>query len=223
MIEYENNDYGIDNLFPKPWLEWFYRFVFGFLLFQNILLFVSWGSNLFYGTIAQKTSWALVLFKFSLYLDIIGFFLAMLLAVGFLVVGVKRGAWALVLVGSLFFILGSLAWRPVMDFFPKNTFSDFLKDVFMGDIQPTGTLDLSDINRVQRGLLISNFGLLLFSIGLYFWIPSDRKGMRILVLLYGVLNLMTCFYIIFIPLKPFYTVPLIIYVFLVFVTNPWFE
>ena len=224
MLDY--NDYGGDfSLYPSKGVEIFSRGVFSVLIIQNIALFVSVFLMLVMGTagFVEVGDWKFYLFRLSLWLDVFGFSLMMILSLFFIGSKINLKAWVLVFIGSLIFVLGSFSWRAIADFYPENPLSSFLSSIFMSDIHNTGGFDFSDLNRIHRGFLISNSGLLLFAIGLYLFIPKEEKGIRLLVLFYGVLNLLIVFTVIFIPLKPLVTIPLILYPYWVFVSNPWFE
>lgn len=92
--------------------------------------------------------------------------------------------------GSLIFLIGSLAWRASAGYIPNNIFSDYLFDqLIVDEVDTRDKQNLTFIQVILRGLLISNFGLMVYSFG--FGSVFDNRRYEYtseLLYIYGVLN-----------------------------------
>jgi hypothetical protein len=116
----------------------------------------------------------------------------------------------LVCVGSFIFILGSLSWRASTGFIPNNLLSDYTFDQFIGDeIANNEKRTLAFIQVILRGLLISNFGLLIYSLGFGSVFDDQTYPYTTeLMYIYGILNFVFCLGGPLAIIKPLITPPL---------------
>ncbi|MCE7736847.1 MAG: hypothetical protein GPJ54_18330 [Candidatus Heimdallarchaeota archaeon] len=96
----------------------------------------------------------------------------------------------LISLGSFIFLIGSLAWRASAGYIPNNILSDYLFDQFI--VEEVDTSDYQNLTFIQvilRGLLISNFGLMVYSFGFGSVFDDQRHQYTSeLLYIYGILN-----------------------------------
>lgn len=195
------------------WFDMLFRGTFGLLLIQNILLVFA----LFFDQEGSD------LLNYALMIDLLGFTLIIIIALIMAII-VKKDPilWLVVAGGSLLFIMGSLAWRPVLEIIPENALSDFCNDIILTNTQITATDEfLEKIAELLNAIIMSNFGLCAFSIGLAFAIPDNR--IKLPMVIYGIGNVALTLSLFGILFKPLFSLPFILIAFGTIVTNPVYD
>lgn len=173
-------------------LDLIFRLLITLWLVQNILLFYNMylqGEGLDI-EVSEAFSADEILVYLSFYLDlaffaIMFFFSLFLLFQGrYSVVGTSMMAG-----GSVLFLLGSIAWRSLPDIglIPDNSITQMLRDLVVSGEPSTNELD-AFLDPLWESFLVSNFGLLLFAIGMAFLL--DKLVLtKIMLVFYGLANL----------------------------------
>lgn len=198
------------------------KFVLFLLLIQNAFMF--WFFIMFIDrsltpefTILLEISMVLDLFCFTLIFIIIGILLLLktfkqsdIKILGISETENQHLGLLFISLGSLIFIIGSLAWRASAGYIPNNLFSDYLFDQFIeGEVDTSDKQNLSFIQVILRGLLISNFGLMIYSIGFGSVLDDHRHEFTTeLMYIYGILNFVFCLASFLVFIKLLVTPPL---------------
>lgn len=198
------------------------KFILFLLLIQNTLMFwffimVIDRSLTPEFTILLEISMLLDLFCFTLIFIIIGILLVLktFKQSDVKIFGINESenqhiGLLLISLGSFIFIIGSLAWRAAAGYIPNNLFSDYLFDQFIeGEVDTSDKQNLTFIQVILRGLLISNFGLMIYSIGFGSVFDDHRHQYTTeLMYIYGILNFVFCLASFLVYLKLLVTPPL---------------
>ncbi len=182
------------------------KFILFLLLIQNAFMF--WFFTMFIDrsltpefTILLEISMVLDLLCFTLIFIIIGILLVLktfkksdIKIFGINETENQHIGLLLISLGSFIFIIGSLAWRASSGYIPNNLFSDYLFDQFIeGEVDTSDNQNLTFIQVILRGLLISNFGLMIYSIGFGSVFDDHRHQYTTeLMYIYGILNFVFC-------------------------------
>jgi hypothetical protein len=168
----------------------------------------------------------IVLLDTSMVIDLIGYTLLFITSIFvFMLSAIKRSdikimgiteiqnrniGLLLISIGSLIFVLGSLSWRASSGFIPNNFISDYTYDIFIdGEVDSSNKRNLHFIQVILRGLLISNFGLMIYSLGFGSVFDDQRYPYTTeLMYIYGILNFIFCLGSTLVIIKPLLTPPL---------------
>lgn len=203
-------------------INYIFKFILFLLLIQNAILFC------FFIMVTDKslTPEFSILLDISMVLDLFCFTLIFIIS-GLLlllktfkqsdikIIGINESqnqhmGLLLISLGSLIFIIGSLAWRASAGYIPNNLFSDYLFDQFiLGEVDTSDKRNLAFIQVILRGLLISNFGLMIYSFGFGSVFDDQRHPYTTeLMYIYGILNFIFCLGSFLVIIKPLVTPPL---------------
>jgi hypothetical protein len=124
-------------------------------------------------------------------------------------------------VGSVFFIIGSIAWRTYTKLLPELDI--FLRiQIFVIGYNPdeiTGWDALGAfLDVLYTGFLVSNFGILLVTIG--FGLLIAKGSVKYLLIFKGILNLLAIMTLFLIPLKMFTSSILLVIVLIISLSTP---
>lgn len=191
---------------------------FTLLVLQNfVLTFLFFGEN---RNASLSVTANTILGKIAFYLDIVVFSILVLIG---LIALIKRDngfiPWILIILGCLLFVLASITWRTAVNIYPQNFIHDSFSSIFLGSVTTTssgnvvgdliGNAITVSLAVIWSGLLYSNFGLLLLSIGLAFRFHTGGFS-KFCIIMYGIANLGLTFLIFLVPLKVIVSLPLIL-------------
>lgn len=198
----------------STWFDLLFRGTFALLLLQNALLVFA------IYNIPEDSLDITDFAKYALIIDMIGFALVIIIA-AIMVLIVKKDSilWMIIGGGSALFIMGSLAWRPMFDIIPENSISSFFNDLLLTNTEITASSDV--IEKLAEGwnaILMSNFGLFAFAVGLAFAVPDSR--IKLPMVIYGIINVGFTMMGLGIPFKPLLSFPFILIAFVTIISKP---